>query len=325
MKKQKQPTGFTIVELLIVIVVIGILAAITIVAFNGVQDKAKRSAAQQLVSQANKKVLAYAAQNSDMYPPDLAAADINNTTGLQYSYNNTSSPKTYGITATSSNFSYYISNTATQPTSGGYIGHGVNGSAAITNLAINPSFESNATSISAYYGTGGVGTAIRVTPGGQSGSGFLRLNWTTPPTSMTSSGLWLSTNASTPNSTGKSYMASGYIRNSWAGAGFTLNPVYYNSANTVLGEMYSNAVTIPANTWTRLSVAIPSVPAGTDYITIRIRANNGTLPSTGSNFDVDAFMLTEDSNTLQNYADGNSSNWIWNGATNSSTSTGSPQ
>lgn len=35
--------GFTIVELLIVIVVIGILAAITIVAFNGVQDRAKNS------------------------------------------------------------------------------------------------------------------------------------------------------------------------------------------------------------------------------------------------------------------------------------------
>ena len=36
---QKQ-TGFTIVELLIVIVVIGILAAITIVAYNGVQQRA---------------------------------------------------------------------------------------------------------------------------------------------------------------------------------------------------------------------------------------------------------------------------------------------
>lgn len=35
--------GFTIVELLIVIVVIGILAAITIVAYNGVQDRARAS------------------------------------------------------------------------------------------------------------------------------------------------------------------------------------------------------------------------------------------------------------------------------------------
>ena len=33
-------TGFTIVELLIVIVIIGILAAITIVAYNGIQNRA---------------------------------------------------------------------------------------------------------------------------------------------------------------------------------------------------------------------------------------------------------------------------------------------
>mgnify|MGYP006209457325 CR=1 FL=1 len=37
---QKQ-TGFTIVELLIVIVVIAILAAVSIVAYNGIQDRAK--------------------------------------------------------------------------------------------------------------------------------------------------------------------------------------------------------------------------------------------------------------------------------------------
>lgn len=41
--KNKQSNGFTIVELLIVIVVIGILAAIVIVAFNGVQKRAQDS------------------------------------------------------------------------------------------------------------------------------------------------------------------------------------------------------------------------------------------------------------------------------------------
>ncbi len=42
MGKQKQ-VGFTIVELLIVIVIIGILAAITIVAYNGIQQRAGNS------------------------------------------------------------------------------------------------------------------------------------------------------------------------------------------------------------------------------------------------------------------------------------------
>lgn len=47
--------GFTIVELLIVIVVIGILAAITIVAFNGVTDKAKVAAAKSYASQIKRR------------------------------------------------------------------------------------------------------------------------------------------------------------------------------------------------------------------------------------------------------------------------------
>jgi len=47
--------GFTIVELLIVIVVIGILAAITIVSFNGVQAKAKTASGLSTVNQVRDK------------------------------------------------------------------------------------------------------------------------------------------------------------------------------------------------------------------------------------------------------------------------------
>jgi len=47
--------GFTIVELLIVIVVIGILASITIVAYNGVQGRAKAAAGQSLANSIDKK------------------------------------------------------------------------------------------------------------------------------------------------------------------------------------------------------------------------------------------------------------------------------
>lgn len=64
--KQNQK-GFTIVELLIVIVVIGILAAITIVAFNGIQDRTKATAKVNDVKSLQKVIELYYAQNGS-YP-----------------------------------------------------------------------------------------------------------------------------------------------------------------------------------------------------------------------------------------------------------------
>ena len=58
---KRESSGFTIVELLIVIVVIGILAAITIVAYNGVQGKARNTQVITGVQAYNKALLQYAA------------------------------------------------------------------------------------------------------------------------------------------------------------------------------------------------------------------------------------------------------------------------
>ena len=60
----KTPRGFTIVELLIVIVVIGILAAITIVSFNGVQKKATTAATQSELAQTAKSLMSTAVVSS---------------------------------------------------------------------------------------------------------------------------------------------------------------------------------------------------------------------------------------------------------------------
>jgi prepilin-type N-terminal cleavage/methylation domain-containing protein len=57
--------GFTIVELLIVIVVIGILAAITIVAYNGVQSRARTTAALSAAQEVQDKAEVYAADTGN--------------------------------------------------------------------------------------------------------------------------------------------------------------------------------------------------------------------------------------------------------------------
>lgn len=78
MKLSKTQNGFTIVELLIVIVVIGILAAITIVSFNGVSKKANASAVQSELSQNAKIIMGSAAvsgqySNADVMNPSVVA------------------------------------------------------------------------------------------------------------------------------------------------------------------------------------------------------------------------------------------------------------
>lgn len=59
--------GFTIVELLIVIVVIGVLAAIVVVAYNGITRSARDSAVQTELKNFGKVVELYKAQNGS-YP-----------------------------------------------------------------------------------------------------------------------------------------------------------------------------------------------------------------------------------------------------------------
>lgn len=82
-KNNRKASGFTIVELLIVIVVIAILAAITIVAYNGIQNRAKASSGQSAANALAKKVEAFNTLNS-AYPSYCQLVTNSNTpTGTQ--------------------------------------------------------------------------------------------------------------------------------------------------------------------------------------------------------------------------------------------------
>lgn len=67
MKLRSRQQGFTIVELLIVIVVIGILAALVITTFTGIQQKARNTERQTDIKALHGQVEAYYAQNGK-YP-----------------------------------------------------------------------------------------------------------------------------------------------------------------------------------------------------------------------------------------------------------------
>lgn len=70
----RKDRGFTIVELLIVIVVIAILAAISIVAYTGITTKANASTAKSNAETVQKVAEAYAAdENTTGYPANIAA------------------------------------------------------------------------------------------------------------------------------------------------------------------------------------------------------------------------------------------------------------
>ena len=105
-QKQTKSRGFTIVELLIVIVVIAILAAITIVAYNGVQNRAKSSAGQALANTIAKKAEIFNASENG-YPTN--AAFIANTGAgtagnpKEAKLDNTAAVQTAVVTSTTAN------------------------------------------------------------------------------------------------------------------------------------------------------------------------------------------------------------------------------
>lgn len=104
----KNKHGFTVVELLIVIVVIGILATLTIISYNGVPNQAYDASVKNDLANMAKKLSVAALKNSETFPlPPAVSTDIHisknayltTSNNLYYCYN--SSTNQYAVAARS--------------------------------------------------------------------------------------------------------------------------------------------------------------------------------------------------------------------------------
>jgi prepilin-type N-terminal cleavage/methylation domain-containing protein len=317
--------GFTIVELLIVVVVIAILAAITIVAYNGITQRANDAAVQSGAEQAGKKVSTYAITNNDLYPSDLATVGITNsgTTTYQYSVNNSTNPAGYCVTVSSGNNSYYVgsnyaytgssSGTINQfnPASGACPGHSSSG-IAITNYSEDPSDE-----VATNYGGAGSSTLARDTSTAHSGVASVRvtmpLNGSTGVVGIQFFNYPSLTTILAANTT---YTTSAWV---WVPSG-TVDIRLSVQGGGLSGTPTNppQRITSAKDQWSRIQNTFTT---GTSGSISMYAVNNTATLSAGTQFWLDDIMVTQGT-TLYNYADGNTAGWVWNGTAGVSTSTG---
>jgi len=111
--KRHLTSGFTIIELGVVIVIIGVLATLTLVAYGGIQDNARKAALMSDLDN-SVSVLELDLKRNGNYPATVALTDNGNGlpassgTTYQYALNNTNTPKTFCLTATKGTQSYNI-------------------------------------------------------------------------------------------------------------------------------------------------------------------------------------------------------------------------
>ena len=313
--------GFTIVELLIVVVVIAILAAITIVSYNGITSRASATALQTDLAQANKILSLYYLSNNT-YPADLPAAidagvRASNDTVFSYSMNSAVSPHTYALTASNGKTSYYISSQGqTSPTSGAWI----------TNYVANPGFETSAT---ANWGTFWAPGRARDTSQARSGAASLLMTQVTTGTQR-GDGIVMPATGLPDIQEGATYRASFWFR---APAGtYVIGSLKFNTGAGGRSSKYVNG----NGAWQRVEldpyVAVSADVGNVDKLRLQVimtsSGNSYVTPAAGVQVNIDdvMFQVTPPGqlSVPSAYSDGDNTNagWLWNGAQATSSSQG---
>jgi prepilin-type N-terminal cleavage/methylation domain-containing protein len=306
------PKGFTIVELLIVIVIIAILAVITLVAFNGVQSRARASSLTTSLNQAKKKLDLYKVDNGT-YPltGNLTAAGLTNSTNTFYQY--VSDGTTYCITASNAGTSYNATGT-TSPASGACSGQ-VDGG-MITNLAQNPGAESN---VGWNANNSSVVPMSFTSAVKRSGNQSVESHSTAANTSLLSLyGTGAITGNGIPVTEGKTYTSSVY---GMANVPYRIRTSYsYRVSGVWQGAVYTSYTNGIVGDWTRV-IQTSSAPVGSDMVRVALFIEALSSQPANTSAWADDLMLVEGSSAY-GYADGSSASWSWNGTPNNSSSTG---
>ena len=307
-----QKSGFTIVELLIVVVVIAILAAITIVAYNGIQNRAKQSALQENVKQAATKLSTYAVTASDTYPDPSAftsSTGLTSDTNVTYTYLPSTDRKDYCVSATNvqnSALSYAVTSRSGSPMNG----------QCVTNYVPNASFEAGisgwvlngaASSVQSSDWASLGSNSIRIIPSIATADTFIKIGGQGGMLGLTA---------------GETYTVSATSRLSAAQTGTLDNRgrsiVVYSWTGTTSGSLGSSTPmsNSAGSLFQSTTFTIPSTVTG-----VEIRLYNGATNSANNSIYWDGVTITKGSSAVQS-GDGSSSGWFWDGTPNASTSIG---
>lgn len=251
----KYKSGFTIVELLIVIVVIGILATLSYVAYTTFQSRARSSVLVNSLSQAKTKLGVYRVEQG-AYPTtsNFSVAGIPTNPNTTYNYISMDG-SAYCLTATNTTgatITYGITNT-TAPTEGGCNNTSWLGNITLTNLVANGDFSS---------GTAGWSTTSATITATD--------NTATATVTAVSGAAAIARSVTGGIVAGRTYYVS-----------FVMNPFNAHTPAVFVGNYNTISPAIPAGTFSHVA-KIVTAPTSTANITIRLNRDTSVGMSIGS-------------------------------------------
>lgn len=301
--KTTNTRGFTIVELLIVIVVIGILASITIVAYNGIQGRARTVAVQSTASQVGRNLMAFASSNNQQYPTKAQFADASFRTGtiklpsetntLRYDYQVSVDQLQACVSVADPTANPVVAYAYTQT------GQVVEGR-CVENLVSNPSFESTLSGWGWNTAGSGGGSSSNPSTGAFSGQRSARYTFS----ANSSLGVFGPYAQVTGLNATSSYVATAWVRSNKA-LTYQIRVELRNASSSQIGTIAGSTVTLSPGVWTPVRVEIPPT-TNLSRLTLCVYGAGTTV--SGDYIEYDGAMLTEGAINSY-YAGGDESLW----------------